>query len=121
MDFVPTILDCNFQDGDDADYWDTLRRGDPLQPERDLMLAVLKDALLNFRKHLRNRNKSFRDDRAWFFQSDRDGLFSFESVCAVLDLNSQKIRSHLLSWEIEAGRLTSGPIEDAQDTALPEH
>ncbi len=38
------------------------------------MLAVLKDALLNFRKNLHNPNKLFKADRAWFFQNYREDL-----------------------------------------------
>jgi hypothetical protein len=63
------------------------------------MLAVLKDALLNYRKQLRNPKKSLRRDREWFFANDDDGLFSFESVCAVLGLDPQRIRKRLRLWE----------------------
>ena len=66
------------------------------------MLAVLKDALLNFRKNLHNPNKLFKADRAWFFQNDREDLYSFESICAVLGLSAHGIRRRLQAWENEA-------------------
>ena len=79
------------------------------------MLAVLKDALLNFRKNLHNPNKLFKADRAWFFQNDRDDLYSFESVCAVLGLSAPGIRRRLLVWQIEAdARAASVPIEQTK-------
>ena len=58
-------------------YWETVIRKSYSQPEKELMLAVLKDALLNYRKILRKPNKRFSADRAWFFANDHDSLFSF--------------------------------------------
>jgi hypothetical protein len=102
MDFESTIRRNNFGDTANAHYWDTVKRTGHSHPEQDLMLAVLKDALLNFRKHLRNPKKSLRRDREWFFSNDQGGLFSFESVCAVLGLDPQRIRKRLRLWEKEA-------------------
>jgi hypothetical protein len=103
MDFNWAIQHKEIDGGSSANYWDTVKRRDHQHPEQDLMLAVLKDALLNYRKNLRKPNKRFSADRAWFFANDRDRLFSFESVCFVLGLNSQRIRKHLQAWETKAG------------------
>lgn len=96
------------QEGDDlesATFWNTVRRAQPVSPERDLMRAVLKDALLRFRKNLRHpTHRLFKIERAWFFEYDTDELFSFESVCAVLGLNARRIRRNLLDWEALAAR-----------------
>jgi hypothetical protein len=102
MDFESTIRRNNFGDTANAHYWDTLKRTGHSHPEQDLMLAVLKDALLNYRKQLRNPKKSLCRDREWFFSNDHGELFSFESVCAVLGLEPQRIRKGLLVWEREA-------------------
>jgi hypothetical protein len=102
MDFASTIRRANFADTANAHYWDTVKRSGHIYPEQDLMLALLKDALLNYRKHLRNPKKSLRREREWFFANDHDGLFSFESVCAVLGFDPQSIRKHLRAWEREA-------------------
>src|SRR4029453_4925713 len=102
MDFTSTIQCLESDDVESAIFWRTVRSNEHALPERDLMLAVLKDALLNFRKNLHNPNKLFKADRAWFFQNDRDDLYSFESVCAVLGLSASGIRRRLLVWQIEA-------------------
>ena len=87
--------------GTNGDFWDNLRCKGHGYPEQDLLLAVLKDALVNYRKRLRRPNKTFHADRAWFFENESDRLFSFESVCAMLGLSAGKIRQHLLAWERE--------------------
>lgn len=85
--------------GTNGDFWDTLRRKGHGYPEQDLLLAVLKDALVNYRKNLRRPNKTSHADRAWFFDHEADRLFSFESVCAALGLSAERIRQHLIAWE----------------------
>ena len=87
--------------GTNGDFWDTLRCKDHGYPEQDLFLAVLKDALLSYRKNLHRSNKAFRADHAWFFGNDTDRLFSFESVCAALGLSAEKIRQYIVAWERE--------------------
>jgi hypothetical protein len=99
MELESPIERVYIDDGDNARYWDTVKYNGHGHPEQDLMLALLKDALRNYRKHLRNPKKSLDEDRRWFFSNDRDGLFSFESVCAVLGLNAQRIRKHLRAWD----------------------
>jgi hypothetical protein len=100
--------ESNFQrhesdDVESAAFWNTVRRAEPVCPERDLMRAVLKDALLRFRKNLDHpTNRLFKAERAWFFEDAGDELFSFESVCAVLGLNPRRIRRNLLDWEARA-------------------
>jgi len=115
MDFTSTIQCLESDDVESAIFWRTVRSNEHALPERDLMLAVVKDALLNFRKNLHNPNKLFKADRAWFFQNDRDDLYSFESVCAVLGLSAPGIRRRLLVWQIEAdARAASMPIEQTK-------
>ena len=102
MDFEPTIRRTNLDDTANAKYWNTFNRSGHRHPEQGLVLAVLKDALLNYRKHLHSSKKSLRRDREWFFANDRDRVFSFESVCAVLGFDPQSIRKRLRVWEQEA-------------------
>ena len=103
MELNPAIQRNEIDGGANAAYWDTVRRRTHTNPEQDLMLAVLKDALQNYRKNLRTPNRLFKDDQLWFFADETDRLFSFESVCAVLGLDSKRIRKRLLAWETEAG------------------
>lgn len=102
MELNPAIQGKEIDGGANATFWDTVRRKGHANPEQDLMLAVLKDALLNYKKNLRTRNGLFKDDQLWFFTDETDRLFSFESVCAVLGLDSKGIRKRLLAWETEA-------------------
>lgn len=95
MDLISTIQYPESDDVESAIFWRTVRSNEHALPECDLMLAVLKDALLNFRKNLHNPNKLFKADRAWFFQNDREDLYSFESICAVLGLSAHGIRRRL--------------------------
>jgi hypothetical protein len=69
------------------------------QPERDLMLAVLTDAIWDYKKNLAARNARFREAREWLFGGNREFLFSFESICDMLDLDPFLIRSELLHLE----------------------
>jgi hypothetical protein len=111
MEFESTIRRTNLDDTANGYYWNTVKRSGHTYPEQDLMLAVLKDALLSYRKHLRNPTKTLRRDREWFFSNDQGGLFSFESVCAVLGLEPQRIRKGLRLWEKEAA---TRPNTDSQ-------
>lgn len=83
-------------------YWETVLRKRYSQPEKELMLAVLKDAILNYRKRMHLGNILFKEVEAWLFERDRDRLFSFETVCAVLGLSAGKIRGELLAWKLNA-------------------
>lgn len=88
--------------GGSANYWDTVRRQGHCCPEQDLMLAVLKDGLINYRRKLDRPKRKTCDDREWFFGGENKRLFSFESICAVLGLSAQRIRKCLLDWENES-------------------
>ena len=80
-------------------YWETVTRWQTSEPERDLLLAVLRVAIRDFKKRYHARDAHFRDARDWLFEGrGSDGLFAFESVCAVLRLSPGKIRNGLLQW-----------------------
>jgi hypothetical protein len=80
-------------------YWDTVRRQKYSEPEKDLMLAVLKDAIGIYKKNLSCETPLLRDTERWFFERDDDGLFSFEMVCAILGFNAQRVRAELIAWK----------------------
>jgi hypothetical protein len=58
MDSYPMIRSNEIAHEDNAAYWDTVRRSRYIHPEQDLMLAVLEDALLNYRNNLGSPEKS---------------------------------------------------------------
>jgi hypothetical protein len=70
-------------------------------PERKLFAAVLMSAIEDFRVGLRSpdhdADPAFRKVEAWFFSRDDRWPFSFENVCAQLDLDADLIRARLSS------------------------
>ena len=92
--------------GDDSavtfNYWETVIRKGYSQPEKELMLAVLKDAVMIYRKQIYSRNALFKEAENWLFDRERNWLFAFETVCAVLGLSPEKIRQNLLAWKLNA-------------------
>jgi len=79
-------------------YWETVTKWQTPEPERDLMLAVLRVAMRDFKKRYHARDAHFRNARDWLFEGGSDELFAFESVCAVLRLSPRRIRNSLLQW-----------------------
>jgi hypothetical protein len=53
------------------------------QPEKELMLAVLKDAIIIYKKQFYCGNALFKEAETWLFDRERDWLFSFGTVCAL--------------------------------------
>jgi hypothetical protein len=89
-------------------YWETVIKRNYSQPEKELMLAVLKDAIMNYKKRMHLGNALFREAETWLFERERDRLFSFETVCAVLGLSPGKIRRDLIAWKLNATSNLSG-------------
>ena len=81
-----------------ARYWETVVVWQTPEPERRLMRAVLKVAILDFKKRYHARDARFRDARDWLFEGESEELFAFESVCAVLRLSPKRIRNGLIQW-----------------------
>ena len=83
-------------------YLDTTRRKIVLQPEKRLMLAILKDAVSTFQADLfaANAKSSLRFEQAkdWISETDGDWVFSFHNICEHLGLNPAYVRSGLLHW-----------------------
>src|SRR5262250_3196165 len=93
--------------GDDStashQYSDSLRRSEYLEPEKTLLLAILEDAIHGFENYRtatdRAGRERFREAEAWIMGSGDDWIFSFDNVCALLDLNPQYLRRRLLARE----------------------
>lgn len=70
-------------------------------PEAALMCAVLEDAFLCFRKEIgieRRGGRTAQEAEKWFFSDDAHELFSFVSICSLLELNPESIRQRLKPW-----------------------
>jgi hypothetical protein len=71
------------------------------EPERELLGAVLEDAVLNYKKRFDYGDARFKEAKSWIFGKDTNRLFAFETVCAVLGLSAQRIRQDLLAFSAD--------------------
>lgn len=84
-------------------YLESFRQKTPIEPEKMLMLAVLEDAINCFQVNVmaeRGRAKKLFDETShWFLDRNDDWIFSFGSVCEILQLNPEYVRGGLLRWK----------------------
>ena len=87
-------------------YRETFRRQFSLFPELSLLIAVLEDALVTFKEQMfaggGKHQKLFQDAEDWIWSSASEGFFSFENVCAELDISPGYLRRQLLCWKNDA-------------------
>jgi hypothetical protein len=73
-------------------------------PEEMLMFAVLEDAITCFQRFSSatsaHGKAQFREAEGWLMHEKSDWLFSFETICEVLQLNPNYIRAGLVHWRI---------------------
>jgi len=86
-------------------YYDSVAGGKSPSGEFKLFFAILEDALRCYVKsrHCRSGTKraEFVAARAWFLARGTPHVFSFESVCAYLDLDAEWLRRRLESLSPE--------------------
>jgi hypothetical protein len=68
------------------------------EAERNLLVAVLKDAILSYKKNLVLGGARFKEAERWLFGKDTDRLFAFETICAMLGLSAHRIREDLIRF-----------------------
>jgi hypothetical protein len=87
----------------DNEIIERLFKKDIREGEEKLMFAVLADAIEDFQKYVFSKDqrgqKLFQEAEEWFLEKDDDQLFSFEYICATLQLHPDYIRRGLLSWK----------------------
>jgi hypothetical protein len=81
------------------------------------MFAVLKDAIMTYKKRIYSGNALFKEAESWLFERECDRLFSFETICAVLGLSPGKIRSELLTWKLNTVSDLSGETRQSRSDA----
>ena len=72
-----------------------------LSPEKRLMFAVLIDAVRCLEMGLTgpaSRKRTLAEVEWWLFRARGDQLFSFDSVCAALEIDPDHLRRGLLRW-----------------------
>jgi hypothetical protein len=86
-----------------ANYFDALRRKTILEPEKRLLLAVMKDAIDCYQVHVMaqsgKRQRLFREAEEWIMERDSNWVFSFVNICDVLQLQPEYLRRGLLRWK----------------------
>jgi len=82
--------------------------------ERRLLLGVLEEAVHSFfqyRSARTSRGKQlFREAQEWLWSNDRRWLYSFENICAHLQLDLDYLRRGLQRWQQTAERSESSTV-----------
>ena len=81
-------------------FQEIFTRGRNLVPEKELMLAILSDAIECILKYCNEpiplREKLFREAHEWLFEQDEKAPFSFLNVCEALNFDPSYLRRGVL-------------------------
>ena len=84
-------------------YFDNFRRKTHLEPEKQLLLAVLEDGINTFRDNVfaqgEKNKRLFKEAEEWITATEDDGVFSFVMICDTLGINAEYVRRGLLRWK----------------------
>ncbi len=83
-------------------FFEALKRKKFPCGEHRLLVALLRDAVQCFQKHIHARDAKRRqlyvDAEDWIGAEDDYALFSFNNVCRILGMNPDYVRQGLISW-----------------------
>lgn len=86
-----------------AQFFENLQRTTFWEPEKRLMLAILRDAITCCQDNLFTRSikkkRLLEETEKWIATVDGDWIFSFDSVCEALGLNPAYVRQGLFRWQ----------------------
>ena len=86
-----------------SQFFDRRQAEGSAQPEKRLMLAVMEDAIATFQKSLpeatRRQRRLLRETEEWIQSNDASWPFSFENICAALDIEADYLRRGLFKWK----------------------
>ncbi len=88
----------------------TIREG-----EQKLMLAVLENAVEDFQKYVHANDKRgkelFQEAEEWILETNSPSFFSFENICAHLDLDPDYVRRGFIRWKAakQSGEIKCDP------------
>ncbi len=84
-------------------YFERNKKNIEAMPEKDLMLAILEDAVCCFQKYLlvpnRRGRRLLEEAESWIFDDDDSGIFSYKNVCDILSIDGGYLRCGLLRWK----------------------
>jgi hypothetical protein len=100
------------------------RDGGLQQAERELLVAILEDAIRSYQKYAfsgtRRGRRLFREVHAWFTEpACADVPVSYDYVCEMLDIDADAVRRRLEHWRIHsfAGVSSGAPTTPAATRA----
>ncbi len=89
-------------------FLSTFCRGEPLEPEKALLMAVLEDAIHQYLKYSRALDRDgqerFREVADWIMADDDRWIFSFKNVCELLSLDPDFVRRSVLERKTPGAR-----------------
>jgi hypothetical protein len=96
-----------------SQYFDQVGADAAFQPEKRLMLAVLEEAIATFQRHVlsetRRGKRLVEEVEEWVAGMGGEWPFSFDNICAALDLDPQYLRAGMDRWkQTERRKLRSG-------------
>lgn len=103
------------------EFFDNYRRSRYWEPEKQLLMALMLDAVHCYRKYRAERDptakKQFRDARGWLMSPGKAWVFSFENVCEFLNIDPAYVRSGLLRRS-HLGRVKAKRVAHAKTQRL---
>lgn len=86
-----------------SQFFDRIKVDPSAQPEKRLMLAVMEDAISTFQKSVRGltrrQRRLLRETEDWVSEADTQWPFSFENICAALEIEPAYLRRGLHDWK----------------------
>ena len=86
-----------------SQFFDRIKAERSAQPEKRLMLAVMEDAIATFQKSVpgatRRQRRLLRETEEWIGSADNTWPFSFENICAALDIEADYLRKGIKRWK----------------------
>lgn len=96
--FEPDILTSH-------QFFQLFRHKAHFDPEEKLMFAVLTDAIECFQKYygdnVQRRRRLFTEAEAWISTKEDAWPYSFENICATLNLDPNYLRMGLARWRVD--------------------
>jgi hypothetical protein len=86
----------------DGEVFESLFKKTVREGEKELMLAILEDAINSFQSYIvagnEKERKQFQEVQEWILGKNQDWLFSFDNVCETLGLDPSYLRRGLMAW-----------------------
>jgi hypothetical protein len=89
-------------------YLDAFRRSEYLGAEKSLLVAILDDAVQEYKKYYRaddgEGKRRFREVEEWVMHAGDGWIFSFDNICELLGLDPEYVRRALYETQFEPGQ-----------------